>query len=156
MKAETEEKKADRSPAVIELERQLAEEEAAIAALDVGGEERELRDRVEAKKQERLEKELIKKFEAELGRYGRAFSKVESSTGPIFFARKEAVRFKAFQNEKKVDDAAIDRFIKPCIVYPEREEFEAILDRERGLAVTIASRLAYLYGFRKEDIEGKS
>jgi len=145
-----------KSPEVLELERQLAEEEAAIAALDKASEAQELQDRLAAKKQERLEKELIQRFEPEFGRFGRGFTMVQSSTGPVFFARKQAVLMKQWENCKKPTDADVMRFIRPCIIYPELDKFDEIVDRERGLAISIVERLVYLYGFRKADIEGKA
>jgi len=98
--------------------------------------------------------ELEDKLVKELGPRGVEFEIVETVEGPIAVKRGEAVLHQRFQTSK-VDEAAIDEYVRPCVVSPAKEKYLEIVNRRPGIAVRCASALASLYGVKSERDTGK-
>lgn len=98
--------------------------------------------------------ELEAKLEDMFGPRGQAFELVETLEGPIAVKLGEGILHTRFQ-ASKMDDAAIDEYVRPCVAHPTKEKYLEMVGRRPGLALRCASALATLYGAKDARDSGK-
>lgn len=108
----------------------------------------------------RKELELEDKFEEELGPRGQEFEIVNVvGYGPIVIRRGEMVLYKRFQatmaGGKDPSPEDIHAFVWPCIAYPEKSDFNAIVDKRPHIGMRMANALLALMGAKESSDRGK-
>lgn len=129
--------------AQIEAERTAREQERSI--------EQQIADEAIALDDERA----IAKAEADHGQVGKAIGVVKTSLGVVILKRSLAVKFRRFQ-EQEIDAAAIEKFVRPCLVYPDLAKFEALVDELPAVWGMCANELSVLAGLKRKELTGKS
>lgn len=116
----------------------------------------------EKKKAARLEGlRLEVKYAAELGPINVAFAMVDATKhGEGWIVLKLGSdlarrRFIDAADEKKLDAAAFEAYLVPCVVYPSAEEFRKIVRRRGHYEIRCARALSSLYGVSETEVEGK-
>lgn len=137
-----------------DLERQIKAQRARSADLDMRAEVRRTRAKLEEATREADEKELLTKLEAEHGELGKKIAYTRSEKGLLVVQRSAGVVWNRWKNSK-MKDTDDEQFVLACRVHPDRETFESALEEQPALLVTLTHLLTKLYGFRKEEIEGK-
>lgn len=123
--------------------------------------EKRLREREkQAAAFDRKELELEDKYEDELGPRGQEFEIVNlAGHGPIVIRRGEMVLYKRFQaamsNGKDPSPEDVYGFVWPCIAYPEKSAFDAIVDKRPHIAMRLANALLTLMGAKEVSDRGK-
>ena len=110
----------------------------------------------EAREIEGLELEL--RFSEELGARGAHFELIDSGElgeGHIVVKLGPEVLLKRFLATKTTTPEDVAQFVRPCVVHPEPETFDAIVSRRPALAVRASMALLNLYGMKKEEDAGK-
>jgi hypothetical protein len=110
----------------------------------------------EARELESLELEI--RFTGELGPKGAQFEIVDSGElgeGLIVVKLGPEVLLKRFLASKTTTPEDVAQFVRPCVVHPEPETFDAIASRRPALAARACHALMNLYGLKKEDDAGK-
>lgn len=106
--------------------------------------------------------ELELRFEDELGGpRGVAFAIVNVPESAIVVKLGPAVLFKRWNGAKREKDTGLpslevtSQFVTPCVCFPDRAEFEAIVDKRHAVIVACANMLAALYQGDEEAASGK-
>lgn len=107
-----------------------------------------------ALRREAFNAQELPKIEAEHGDIGVDFIVEEYNGGFIALKRPHAATFKRFSDSKRLNYDVCDRFIRPCVIYPEKSKLDAIFDRAPGLVIQCANKLMDLARARKAE-EGK-
>lgn len=110
----------------------------------------------------RLIDELELRFEDELaGARGVAFAIVNVPESPIVIKLGPSVLFKRWNGAKREKDTGLPsievtaQFVAPCIVYPEKSEYEAIVGKREAVIIACANMLAALYQGDEQAASGK-
>lgn len=133
---------------------------AKLAALMERKEKREREREKQAAAFARKELELADQYEDELGPRGQEFEIVNTtSDGPLVIKRGEMVLYKRFQaamsNGKDPSPEDVHAFVWPCVVYPDRQAFNAIVDRRPHVGMRLANALLTLMGAKETSDRGK-
>lgn len=108
----------------------------------------------------RKELELADQYEDELGPRGQEFEIVNTtSDGPIVIRRGEMVLYKRFQaamaGGKDPSPEDVHSFVWPCVAYPEKSAFNAIVDKRPHIGMRLANALLTLMGAKEVSDRGK-
>lgn len=114
---------------------------------------RELEERVEAAEREAADAEAIEAAEVEHG--AKRVMQIPTSSGVVIVKRPNPIHYKRFRDEGDANTEAIDRLVRPCVVYPSLSEFDRILEEEPAVLDRCADRVVRLAGFRVKELEGK-
>lgn len=140
-----------------ELEQKLADVRARQAAVEAKRAQTELEQLAEqlAKEERALEAaEALSKAEAEhgVGKVGL----VETDLGPVVVKRPNHVLFRKFQDTESIKSIDVEKFVRPCVVHPTREQFDKIVEELPATLMRVANVVTRLAGARTEEISGKS
>jgi hypothetical protein len=133
--------------------RLAAAREAKAAAEARRAEPEDLEAEVVLAEREAREAEALADAEREHGKANVAA--VTTRMGLVIVKRPHTVSFKKFQDDSKFDTTSLERFVRPCRVYPDVIAFDRILDEQPGVLAQLADRCAYLAGARKAEDAGK-
>lgn len=87
--------------------------------------------------------------ESQGGAVGEEFALVDGGVaGPIGFRLGENVLHKRFMAaiEKGITPEACDQFVRPCVIYPDKTTFGALVEKRPGLLYDCANALTKIYG----------
>lgn len=130
--------------------RRAAEEERASRAAT-----QQLTDEVEAEERAASDAEAIAKAETEHGPIGKKIRAVHTDLGVIIVKRSHPVAWRAFQDKAESTTLAFYELVHPCVVHPDKDEFDRILDELPATLIRAADAVAYLAGARNEEVTGK-
>lgn len=138
---------------------ELAELRAKRAALAAAKEKRdEARSAAEllvAEKQALRDDEAIEQFEAEIGAVDKKIAVIHTDLGAVILKRAHPAMFKRFQDRGDFKTEAVDKLVRPCLLYPTPAEFDRILDELPATLVRLGNAVSALAGQRSEDVTGK-
>lgn len=140
-----EEKLAEVRARRAELEKQRAERDAA----------RALEEQLEAETRALADAEAIAKAEDEHGPVGKRIALVRTDLGVIILKRPNPVLFRRFQDQGKTTHEALDKLVRPSVVYPDGSSFDRILDELPATMTLCANAVCVLAGVRTEEASGK-
>jgi hypothetical protein len=117
----------------------------------------------ECAEQELLEREeralrdeaAIAAAEAQHGPVGKRLAVVQTTEGVIIVKRPNPLVFKRYQDEGNHKSEAVDKLVRPCLVYPTKTEFDRICEEQPATLVRVGSHVVALAGFRQEEAAGK-
>jgi hypothetical protein len=142
---------------------------------------KEKREAIEAKREERIAKllpdemlaeaeraladeEALEAAEAEHGPANedsdettsrRRIAVVRTSLGIVILKRAEPVVMKAYRAEKKDTPEVTDKFVKPCLIYPDRRRFNEMVEEQPFILDRCANAIGVLAGVRVREVAGK-
>jgi len=76
--------------------------------------------------------------------------------GTIVLKRPNAVAFKKFQDTEGVNIDELEKLVRPCVVHPSHDRFDAILEELPGVLGDLAKQCSALAGVGRSKLEGKS
>jgi hypothetical protein len=141
------------------LERRIREARAKTSAFEESGSEREQLRELErrARTEENRARDLPHVQEAEDEH--KVIRVVNTPLGAIVVRRPHHLAFQQFMrkagSEKGMDEAAIWRLVKPCVVYPDVARVEEITEEYPGVTVRLGNAVVELGNGVVEDAEGK-
>ncbi len=112
----------------------------------------------ELEKEERALRELakIEELEDEHGPIGRKWDKVDTGEGMICLKRPHPNTYRKFvENGEKLKSQDCEQFVRPCLLYPDKAEFNRILEVEPAALIRCAGKCSDLAGMRKAELSGK-
>lgn len=135
-----------RRAAVAEARARHAEQVAAAGQLEV--ERRALAD-----------DEAIARLEQEHGPLDKAIAVVQTDLGAVVVRRAKPPSFKRF-NEGMTRDSPkafelSEQLVLPCLLYPSREAFAAMIEQQPFTMIRVASAISTLAGVRMQEVAGK-
>lgn len=134
------------------LRAKRAEVAAARRALEASrAVEQELLDETRALADE----QAIHAAEIEHGPIGRRFMAVKTDAGMILVKRPHMNTFRKYQDNGVTDSAALEKLVRPCVIYPDLARYEEILSEVPAALMKCANAVTYLAGVRKEDLTAK-
>lgn len=133
----------------IRAKRQALAEAREARALPTVGESLALEKRALA------DDEALDRLEQEHGRIGTVIQIVRSNVGGVIVRRPHMAVFRRFQDEGKRDMEAIDRLVRPCVLYPSKPEFDRMCEELPFLMQLVADAVVTLAGVRIDDVKAK-
>lgn len=131
--------------------------QAKIARLEV-----EKKAREDAAQQLVLERkvlflELEAKFSEDGSKSGVDFEIVSTVYGPIVLKRGPSMLFEKFFDSEGTPSIAhqLEHYVTPQVVYPTREEFAEIVDKQMAVVARCSAALHKLHGMKTKAIEGE-
>ncbi len=139
------------------LEKRLVAAKARKAHVQEGRLKREeanaLREEVERQEQAAVDAEALDKAEVEHG--AKKIATVQTEMGLIILRRPHPMHFKRFRDKGANGTEELEKLVAPCLVYPDRGKFNAILEEEPAALDRCADRVVTLAGFRAKEVAGK-
>lgn len=108
---------------------------------------------VEREEREAMEAELLAKFEAEHGK--QCVGSIDTDLGMVIVKRANAVLFKRFQDSGEVKSIDLEKLVRPCVIHPSADRFDAMCDAQPAILNRAADRVATLAGVRARELSGK-
>lgn len=137
----------------------LAEVRARRAAIDDARARaeaaREATARLEREERALADAEALAAAEAQHGPEGKRIRAIETPMGLIIVRRAGNASFRRFMDSAKATTDEAERLVRPCVVYPSRTEFDAILDEYPALWIRLAGAITKLAGHRAEELAEK-
>ena len=123
-------------------ERRTALEESEAKLREVFEAERDAADEV-----------AIADAEAEYG--AKKIGIVRTEVGVVIVRRPNSVTFKKFRDRGQTKTVDLERLVGACLVYPDRDALDKILDEKPAALDRAANAVAELAGFRAEEVSEK-
>ncbi len=117
--------------------------------------EREASDELEREQQAIKDLEAIEKLEEEHGPKGKKWDTVDTRRGIIAVKRPAGPTWKKFTELEKIRHQDVDAFVRPCRIYPDAAEFNAIVEDEPAALMRAATKACELAGLRRNEVQGK-
>lgn len=145
---------------VDERDVKLAELRAKRAELERAREEREAQyerdDEVEGEERAIRDEQALADAEQRIGRVGKIITTVETDLGLVILRRAHQASMKRFMD--RAGEATTDDLLKlviPCLVYPSKPEFEAMIDAQLLTLHRASRKLGELAGLRAKETVAK-
>lgn len=113
----------------------------------------ELERRVQAEEQAAIDEEALFNAESEHGR--NKIATVDTPMGMIIVKRPNPLHFKRFQDKESAKTKDLEQLVRPCVVHPDMNRFDAILEELPATLTRCADRVATLAGVRVRELSGK-
>ena len=131
-----------------------------LALLRAEDDEKSKKQREADKHRELAVRKLRKRFETELGEENVEFAIIETSAEPVVVKLGGAAQYKRYQSAKREKNdmpslETMHAFLQPSVVYPDRERFEEMVDKNAGLIAVGVARLIALYQGDRDAASGK-
>ena len=153
-RAERKEERADARPDLqARLEKARAARELARQKREKLETQDELQRKVEAEELAATDEEALFNAEAEHGR--KRVATIETEMGTIIVKRPNPLHFKRFQDKESVKTKDLEQLVRPCLVHPSANRFDAILEEYPATLTRCADRVATLAGVRARELSGK-
>lgn len=109
----------------------------------------------------RLQREIadelaLEAAESEHGPLGETLGYVKTSKGIIIVRKPKPGAARAFMDTDKINSKVVDRFVRPIVVHPDREAYDALADEYPAVPMKLANVALTLAGFDLEAATGKS
>lgn len=88
------------------------------------------------------ELEALYKLEVEHG--SDRIAVVETAMGRIVFRRPTSLEFRRWQDGSKHDSSALEQLVRPCVLYPAKTRFDAVLEEYPAVLVLAGDAVSYL------------
>lgn len=142
-----------------ELKARLAKAKAEIAEIQKAMEPDEdaaLLAEVEAAELEAANARAIAKAVEEHGPLGAKVAAIDTRLGVIVVKRPNHLHFRRFQDASEVTTETLDRLVRPCVVYPSHERFDAMLEELPAVLTELGREVSVLAGMKAKETAGKS
>jgi hypothetical protein len=116
----------------------------------------ELEAKVEAAERAAANARAIREAVEKHGPIGRKIAVVETPDGAIVLKKANHIHFKRFQDAGELTTETCDTLVRPCVVYPSSERFDALLEEYPAVLVRCADAVTALAGARSKEVSGKS
>lgn len=80
---------------------------------------------------------------------------VETDMGIVILKRCNALRYKKFQDLADAKTLDVEKLIRPCVIYPDKNRFDAICEELPATVLRCGNCIAELAGIKSKDIAGK-
>jgi 23S rRNA-/tRNA-specific pseudouridylate synthase len=114
-----------------------------------------LRADVEAEEQSLANEKKLAELEQIHGPAGKAIKAVYVDTVMVVVKKPNHLHVKRFMDKEETKSEDLDMLVRPCLVYPSKAEFDALVEAHTALLAKAANAVSYLAGFRKEDLAKK-
>jgi hypothetical protein len=128
-----------------ELEAKRAERDATRAKLA----------EVEKAEREAKEAEVLDRLECEHGPVNEKIRPVYTPGGLIVVKRAQSILVRRYMDHGKADSESWDKLVRPCVLYPEKAEFNRIVEDYPASLQKCADAVCWLAGWGRKDLEGK-
>jgi hypothetical protein len=81
---------------------------------------------------------------------------LETDLGLVILKRAHPAHYKRFQDLEKVSTEDAEKLTRPCLVYPEPDAFDRMIEEQPGTVARCAVAIMRLAGARNADLSGKS
>jgi hypothetical protein len=101
--------------------------------------------------------EALEKAEADHGPVGTHLLVLDTETehGSVIMKRPNKARYRAFMEKKNTKTEDIESIVRSCIVYPDADHVDRLLEDLPGALVRFGSAMATLAGFRNDELTSK-
>lgn len=99
------------------------------------------------------EDEEFEKFQVEFG--VRNVRLLRFDSGAVIIRKPHIAAYRKFSDSENVNNEAAEAYVKSCLLYPSKPEFDRIMRDFPGLLPKCAKHASELAGFRAADIQGK-
>lgn len=141
------------------VEKELEQERKALADIEARREARLRAARAQKELDEtrraRKEAEKLEELEGIHGELDKGLRRVDTDEGMIVVKRPNHLHYKRFVDKGKTTTEELSKLVRPCVVYPDKAEFDRILEEAPAALVRCADAVCWLAGMRKEESEGK-
>lgn len=145
--------------AIDPIEQELEAERAALAAVEERRQARLRASRAQRELEEvrraRTEAEKLEELEATHGELDKMIKRVDTGQRMVVVKRPNHLHYKRFVDKGKTTSEELLKLVRPCVLYPDKAEFDRILEEEPAALVRCADAVCFLAGMRKEESEGK-
>jgi hypothetical protein len=114
-----------------------------------------LRADVEAEERSYANEKKLAELEQIHGREGKAIKAVYVDTIMVVVKKPNHLHVKRFMDKEETKTEDLDMLVRPCLLYPTKAEFDALVEEHTALLAKAANAVSYLAGFRKEDLTKK-
>ena len=139
-----------------ELETELKAVRAKRAALEdarTARTEPSIAERLATEKRELAEDEVLDRLAEEHGH--KHIELVRCEYGAVIVKRPHLATYRRFQDAGKSDTKTYDQLVRPCVLYPSKAEFDALLEQQPHLLTRCADAVVRLAGVRTEEVQAK-
>lgn len=106
---------------------------------------------------ENLDKDTRAALESAEKEHGdRRVALVMTDEGPVIIRRPHRLNVQKFMDAEKITSAVMTALVKSCVVHPDRDAFERLLDEQPAALAPIANAALALAGSGAKSIAGKS
>ncbi len=111
----------------------------------------------EAEAEERAlkEEQVLDELVAVHGALDRQLARVQTTEGMIVVKKPNHLLFKRYQDKGTTDTVALEQLVRPCLVYPSKAHFDALLEEVPAALMRCANAVCKLAGFGRDEISGK-
>lgn len=101
--------------------------------------------------------EALERLESEHGPVGTHLLVLDTDTehGSVIMKRPSKARYRAFMERKTAKTEDIEAIVRSCIVYPDADRVDRLLDALPGALVRFGSAMAALAGYRNDELGSK-
>lgn len=141
-----------------EAEQKLAETRKAIEAKREARAQRYLPtlEEQQALEDKRLAVEdKLDELEAKHGRVGKEIELIEIDDEFVIVRRPTMAAYRRFQDTKDPETKDIEILVRPCVLYPERSQFDRMCEEKPALLGRVANVCGSLAGLRSEEAKKK-
>lgn len=97
----------------------------------------------------------IAKAIADHGVLGKKIAAVETDLGVVIVRRPNHVFYKRFIESGESTTTEFEKLVRPCLVHPDKERFDAMCVEQLGILPRVASAVCVLAGARLKEQAGK-
>ena len=101
------------------------------------------------------DEEAIAKAEQEIGPERKKIYVVRTAAGVVIVKAPNHILFKRFVDTEDKDTVALERLVRPCLVYPPADRFDRMLESKAAILIKIADAVSWLAGWRAKENEKK-
>jgi hypothetical protein len=139
-----------------ELAAIAAEEEALTLEREAYLATVELDAKVEEARRRLADKKAIFAAEQEHGEQGRDIGCLDTPGGVVIVKRPHMATFRKFQDKPDTKSKDVLDLVTPCVVYPPKADFGALLEKYPAVLVRAGDVVCGLAGARSKELSGKS
>lgn len=137
-----------------DIERQINDARERSAAVDAKRALKRKRVELDEAMQKAKEDETLASIEDEHGVVGKEIAALSTPLGLVVVKRAPGVAWHRFTNSK-MNTKDHEDLVRACRVYPERDEFNRILEEYPAILIPLGNKIGVLYGLKREEDSGK-
>lgn len=112
-------------------------------------------DAIAQEQQAIADEEAIAEAEAKYGPVKKKIYVVSTPGGTVIVKQCHHVLFKKFQDTEEKDVQALERLVRPCLVYPSADRFDRMLEEQPAILIKVADAVTWLAGWRAKENQKK-
>lgn len=98
---------------------------------------------------------FLEAAEKELGELGRKLALVITAEGPVILKRPHRANVSKFLDAERATSATMLALVKSCVIYPDKDAFDRLLDEQPAALTILASEALTLAGAGAKALAGK-